>query len=222
MIVIFLGAPGSGKGTQAKLVAHSLGYAHLSTGDLLRSAIVAKSELGRLVEPILAAGKFVDDKIVLDLVRESLERNIQKPGIVFDGYPRSVSQAQALDKVLDELGLSVDRVIHLNVPDHNIVDRLVGRFSCKSCGAPYHTSNPPKVMDQCDFCGSHEFSKRSDDTPETVGARLEKYHQEASPILDFYHEKGVVVPVDGCQSVTKIQSEIRLALEVSPKEAKYS
>ena len=222
MIVVFVGAPGSGKGTQAKILAQTLGYAHLSTGDLLRSAIVSKSPLGQLVEPILAAGKFVDDKIVLDLVKEALDKNKQKPGIIFDGYPRSVEQAKALDTVLNESGHTIDRVIHLNVPDNEIIDRLVGRYSCKSCGAPYHTSHPPKIKDKCDFCGSHEFSKRSDDTADTVKARLEKDHLEASPILDFYQEKGVVVPVDGRQNVTKIQSEIRLTLEVSPKEAKYS
>lgn len=222
MIVVFLGAPGSGKGTQAKLISQSMNYVHLSTGDLLRQAIAAKTPMGQIVAPILAAGKFVDDQIVLDLVKEALEANAGAPGVVFDGYPRSYTQADALDELLKSMNLSVDCVIDLQVPDHIIVDRLGGRFSCKECGAPYHDSTPPKVENTCDFCGAHAFVRRADDNPGTVSERLKKYHMESDPLLEFYQAKGIVVSVDGCQNVTMIQSKIRSTLEVSPKEAKYS
>ena len=193
MKLMFLGAPGAGKGSQASVVSERYNIPSISTGALLRTAMNDKTELGLKAKSFIESGKLVPDEIVVGLIKEKLSSDECKNGYILDGFPRNVSQAE----VLDELGISLDAVIDIEVEDDVIVKRMGGRRVCKSCGATYHiVSLPPKVENVCDVCNS-ELIIRSDDAPETVLNRLKIYHEQTEPLIKFYENKGNMFAVDG-------------------------
>ena len=207
MKIIMLGAPGAGKGTQAKMIADKYGVPHVSTGDIFRANIKNGTELGMEAKKYMDQGLLVPDELTCDLVvpdeltvKILLDRVSQpdcKNGYVLDGFPRTIPQAEVLDKALAELGESIDYAIDVDVPDENIVKRMSGRRACVSCGATYHVVHvPPKKEGICDRCGS-ELILRDDDKPETVKNRLDVYHKQTQPLIDFYTKKGVLKTVDG-------------------------
>ena len=209
MYLIFLGAPGCGKGTQAQLLKESQNIVHLSTGEMLRSEIEAKTPLGLQLEKIMASGNYVSDNIILLAVEKKLASLGQK-GILLDGFPRTLIQAQALDQLLvDQCLPGISAVIYFKINDDVLVNRIAGRFNCADCGHVYHDVNKPtKVAGVCDVCGSHSFARRVDDTEEKLKKRLEVYYQNTYPLISYYKEKGVLFEVDSTSSVDVIQSEI--------------
>jgi adenylate kinase len=209
MILILLGPPGAGKGTQAKELAARRGLVQLSTGDMLRAAVAAGTEIGVKAKPIMEKGLLVPDEIVIGSVAERLDRPDCKSGVIFDGFPRTLAQASALDNVLEEKKLKLDAVIEFKVDDEVLVQRISGRFSCAKCGAGYHdTFKPTKVKGVCDVCQSTEFERRKDDAPETVRARLLVYYRETSPLIGYYFCKGKLKTVDGMGPIEQVAAQI--------------
>lgn len=197
MRIIMLGAPGAGKGTQAKKIAAKYGIPHISTGDIFRANIKNGTELGKKAKTYMDQGLLVPDELTCDLVVDRIKQDDCKNGFILDGFPRTIPQAEVLDKALAELGESIDYAIDVDVPDENIVKRMSGRRACVSCGATYHVVHvPPKKEGICDRCGS-ELILRDDDKPETVKNRLDVYHKQTQPLIDFYTKKGVLKTVDG-------------------------
>lgn len=212
MRIILFGAPGAGKGTQAKRLEEALGIPQLSTGDMLRAHVRNGTELGREVDAIMKAGHLVSDDIVIRMIAERIGQADCQRGFLLDGFPRTVPQGEALDRMLTERGLAVDAVVGLDVPDGVVRDRIVQRRSCPKCGAVYHLSKlPPKVADTCDRCGTKGLEQRSDDTLEKVNARLEKFHKETAPLIQLYGPRGLVKTVDGMGSPDEVfHSALRL------------
>ena len=207
MKIIFLGAPGAGKGTQADIVSARLAIPTISTGAIIREAMKNGTELGRKAKKFMEQGSLVDDDIVIDIIKERLARSDCENGFILDGFPRTVPQAVALDK----MGVVLDNVISIEVPDEVICKRMTGRRVCTSCGTTYHvTENPSSDGEHCDKCGS-DLAIRSDDAPEVVLSRLEVYHETTEPLKDYYLEKGILHMVDGTGSVEKT-SERTLAV----------
>lgn len=197
MKIIMLGAPGAGKGTQAKMIADKYGVPHVSTGDIFRANIKNGTELGMEAKKYMDQGLLVPDELTVKILLDRVSQPDCKNGYVLDGFPRTIPQAEVLDKALAELGESVDYAIDVDVPDENIVKRMSGRRACVSCGATYHVVHvPPKKEGICDRCGS-ELILRDDDKPETVKNRLDVYHKQTQPLIDFYTKKGVLKTVDG-------------------------
>ena len=197
MKIIMLGAPGAGKGTQAKMIADKYGVPHVSTGDIFRANIKNGTELGMEAKKYMDQGLLVPDELTVKLLLDRVSQPDCKNGYVLDGFPRTIPQAEVLDKALAELGESIDYAIDVDVPDENIVKRMSGRRACVSCGATYHVVHvPPKKEGICDRCGS-ELILRDDDKPETVKNRLDVYHKQTQPLIDFYTKKGVLKTVDG-------------------------
>ena len=197
MKIIMLGAPGAGKGTQAKMIAAKYGVPHISTGDIFRANIKNGTELGAKAKEYMDKGLLVPDELVVDLVIDRFKADDCAKGYILDGFPRTIPQAEALDKALSAIGDSVDYAINVEVPDENIIERMSGRRACVSCGATYHVVHvPPKKEGICDRCGS-ELILRDDDKPETVKNRLDVYHKQTQPLIDFYTKKGVLKTVDG-------------------------
>ena len=208
MKIIMLGAPGAGKGTQAKKIAAKYDIPHISTGDIFRANIKNGTELGKKAKTYMDQGLLVPDELVVDLVVDRVNQEDCKNGYVLDGFPRTIPQAEALDKALTELGQKVDYAIDVDVPDENIVRRMGGRRACVGCGATYHVLfNPTKVEGKCDVCGE-SLILRDDDKPETVKKRLDVYHTQTQPLIDFYTERKVLVEVDGTQSMDKVFDDI--------------
>jgi adenylate kinase len=213
MNVILLGPPGSGKGTQAKRVEQAYGIIQLSTGDMLRAATASGSEFGLRVKSIMDSGELVPDAIIIDMIADRIGQPDCRNGFILDGFPRTLPQAQALDEMLARRGLRLDHVIEFEVDEPALIDRLAGRFSCQQCGASYHErDNRPKVDAICDVCGGCEFACRADDRPETVKARLEVYHRQTAPILPYYHDRGILRPVDGMAEIDEVTREIEKIL----------
>ncbi len=213
MDIILLGPPGAGKGTQAKRLEQSRGMIQLSTGDMLRSAREAGTPVGLRVREVMDRGELVSDAIVSALIGEHLDR-AGDHGAIFDGYPRTRQQAEALEILLDERGRSLDHVIELVVDEEALVDRITGRFTCGNCGAGYHDRfHPPAVAGTCDVCGHHEFKRRPDDNEQTVRTRLAEYRAKTAPILPYYEEKGLVRRVDGMGSVDEVAAAIDAVLD---------
>ncbi|MBO7730258.1 MAG: adenylate kinase [Lachnospiraceae bacterium] len=197
MKIIMLGAPGAGKGTQAKMIADKFSIPHISTGDIFRANIKEGTELGRKAKEYMDQGLLVPDELVVNLVVDRLTWEDAKNGYVLDGFPRTIPQAEALTNALAEKGEKVDFAINIDVPDQNIIDRMGGRRACVSCGATYHIVNiPPKKEGICDVCGA-ELILRDDDKPETVKKRLDVYHEQTQPLIDYYKAEGVLKDVDG-------------------------
>ena len=197
MKIIMLGAPGAGKGTQAKKIAAKYAIPHISTGDIFRANIKNNTELGQKAKTYMDKGELVPDELVVDLIMDRFKEADCANGYVLDGFPRTIPQAEALDKALSANGESVDYAINVEVPDENIINRMSGRRACVGCGATYHVVySPTKVEGVCDKCGE-ELIVRDDDKPETVLNRLEVYHNQTQPLIDYYNEQGILKSVDG-------------------------
>ena len=212
MRIIMLGAPGAGKGTQAKLISERYGIPHISTGDIFRSNIKNGTELGKKAKTYMDQGQLVPDELTCDLVVDRIAQDDAKDGYVLDGFPRTIPQAEALKHALEGRGESVDFAIDVDVPDENIIKRMSGRRACVSCGATYHVVyNPPKKEGVCDVCGSG-LILRDDDKPETVKKRLDVYHSQTQPLIDYYQKDGVLKEVDGTREIDTIFSQIQKLL----------
>ena len=209
MKVIMLGAPGAGKGIQAVRVASAFQIPHISTGDIFRANIKGGTELGKKAKTYMDAGQLVPDELVCDLVVDRIQKEDCKNGYVLDGFPRTIPQAEALDKAVAAIGEKVDFAVNIDVPDEAIITRMSGRRACTTCGATYHIRyNPPKVENVCDNCGS-ELVLREDDKPETVKTRLGVYHEQTQPLIDYYDANKILVTVDGTQDMDKVFSDIK-------------
>lgn len=197
MKLIMLGAPGAGKGTQAKKIAEKYNIPHISTGDIFRANIKNGTELGQKAKTYMDQGLLVPDELVVDLVMDRFAQPDCENGYVLDGFPRTIPQAEVLDAALEKAGAKIDYAINVEVPDENIVNRMSGRRACVACGATYHLVHiPPKAEGICDTCGK-ELILRDDDKPETVKKRLGVYHEQTQPLIDYYTKKGALVEVDG-------------------------
>ncbi|MDY6325604.1 MAG: adenylate kinase [Catonella sp.] len=208
MKVIMLGAPGAGKGTQAIKIADKYGIPHISTGDIFRYNIKNNTELGKKAKTYMDQGKLVPDELTCNLLLDRVAKDDCKNGYILDGYPRTIPQAEVLEKALNEKGDSIDFAINVNVPDDNIVNRMSGRRTCPQCGETYHiVYNAPKKEDVCDKCGS-ALIQRDDDKPETVQKRLAVYHEQTEPLVEYYKNKGKYKEVDGTKSMDDVFSDI--------------
>ena len=212
MKIIMLGAPGAGKGTQAKKIAEKYQIPHVSTGDIFRSNIKEGTQLGRKAKEYMDQGALVPDELTIGMLMDRIQQEDCQNGYVLDGFPRTIPQAESLQKAITEMGQKIDFAINVDVPDENIINRMSGRRACISCGATYHiVYNPSKVAGICDVCGS-ELVLRDDDKPETVKKRLAVYHDQTRPLIDYYKEAGVLVNVDGTQELNKVFSDITVIL----------
>ncbi len=208
MKIIMLGAPGAGKGTQAKMIAEKYSIPHISTGDIFRANIKNGTELGKKAKTYMDAGQLVPDELVVDLVIDRFKEDDCKNGYVLDGFPRTIPQAEALTKALSAIDEKIDYAIDVDVPDENIVNRMAGRRACVGCGATYHIKySPTKVEGKCDKCGE-DLIIRDDDKPETVLSRLEVYHKQTQPLIDYYTEQGILKSVDGTQDMKDVFQDI--------------
>lgn len=208
MKIVMLGAPGAGKGTQAKKIAEKYGIPHISTGDIFRANIKNGTELGKKAKTYMDQGLLVPDELTCDLVVDRIQQPDAKNGYVLDGFPRTIPQAECLTKALEKLGSRLDYAIDVNVPDENIVNRMGGRRACLKCGATYHVEfAPPKEEGVCDACGE-ALVLRDDDKPETVQKRLAVYHEQTQPLIDYYSKEGVLKTVDGTKSLDEVFSQI--------------
>lgn len=209
MVLILLGPPGAGKGTQARMLEQKLGLVQLSTGDLLRAAVKAKTEAGLQAKAVMEAGGLVSDEIVLAILKDRLTHSDCARGVILDGFPRTTGQAEALDQMLAQSQQNVDATITMDVDDAEMVGRITGRYTCANCGEGYHdTEKSPKVAGVCDNCGSTEMTRRSDDNAEAVVARLEAFHAQTAPLIDYYSQRGVLHRVDAMQGILAVQSEL--------------
>jgi adenylate kinase len=209
MIIILLGPPGAGKGTQAKELATRRGLVQLSTGDMLRFAVAAGTEIGVKAKPIMESGGLVPDEIVIGILAERIEQPDCSNGVILDGFPRTLPQASALDAVLKKKRSRLDAVIELKVNDKVLVERISGRFTCAKCDEGYHDSfKQPKVSGVCDVCQGTQFTRRKDDAPETVRDRLLVYYRDTSPLLGYYYCKGNLHAVDGMASIEEVAAAI--------------
>jgi adenylate kinase len=214
MNLVLLGPPGAGKGTQAKLLEDSRSLVKLSTGDMLRAAVAAGTALGRKAGDIMERGELVPDQLVIGLIAERMDQAPGDKGFVFDGFPRTIAQAEALDHLFKERGKALDRVIVMDVDDDALVERIAGRFACASCGEGYHDLYKlPKVEGICDRCGSRQFVRRKDDSAEVMRARLKTYHAQTEPLIAYYTRQGKVRKVDGMADIKTVGQEIEAALD---------
>ena len=212
MKIIMLGAPGAGKGTQAKMIAETYKLPHVSTGDIFRANIKNNTDLGKEAKTYMDKGELVPDELTVRILLDRVAQDDCKNGYVLDGFPRTIPQAEVLDAELSKLGEKVDFAIDVEVPDENIVRRMSGRRACLKCGATYHIVHiPPKTEGICDACGS-ELVQRDDDKEETVKNRLSVYHQQTQPLIDFYADKGVLKTVDGTKASEEVFEDIKKIL----------
>ncbi|WP_448206822.1 adenylate kinase [Azospirillum sp. sgz302134] len=213
MNLILLGPPGAGKGTQARRLEDTRGLVQLSTGDMLRAMVAEGGPLGQQAKEIMSAGKLMPDELMVQMIAERISKPDVKNGFILDGFPRTVAQAEALDKMLAEKGLKLDHVIEMKVVDDILVERITGRYTCAKCGKGYHdTFEKPKVAGVCDSCGGTEFKRRADDNADTVKTRLAQYHEQTAPILPYYRDRGVLKTVDGMAEIDEVTKQIEALL----------
>jgi adenylate kinase len=213
-VLILLGPPGAGKGTQARMLEERFGLVQLSTGDLLRAAVSAGTEAGRKAKAAMDAGELVSDEIVLAILKDRMEEPDITRGVILDGFPRTTGQAEALDALLAEQGMSIGAAISIEVDDEAMVRRVSGRYTCANCGEGYHDEfKRPAVAGVCDKCGGTEFTRRADDNAETVAARLSAYHAQTAPLIAYYATRGVLERVDGMKSIDAIANELGAIVE---------
>jgi adenylate kinase len=210
--LVLLGAPGSGKGTQAKLLEEQHDIRQLSTGDILRKAVSEKTPLGQKAAGYMQKGELVPDEVILDLIGERLGGEEYRKGFVLDGFPRTIAQAEGLEALLERVGAKLDHVLFVNVPKPTIVERLSGRRTCKDCGGLYHVSlAPAKEAGRCDRCGG-QLHQRDDDREETIKARLDVYEKQTAPLIDYYKKTGLLREIDGTGEVEEVQDRMVKAL----------
>ena len=220
MNIILLGPPGAGKGTQASRLEKDRQMGQLSTGDMLRAAVAAKTEVGLKAKAVMDAGDLVSDEIVTGILSERLDQDDVKRGFILDGYPRTDAQARSLEALLAQKGMTLDHVVELAVDEDALVDRITGRFSCASCGEGYHDRYKlPKTEGVCDICGSTAFKRRPDDNEQTVRNRMAEYRAKTAPILPFYEGKGLVSRVDGMADIDEVTRQIGAILDGSASAA---
>ncbi|ONI42389.1 adenylate kinase [Candidatus Epulonipiscium fishelsonii] len=208
MRLILLGAPGAGKGTQAEMLMKYYKIPTISTGNIFREHISNKTDLGKQATKYMDAGQLVPDELVIELVKDRITRDDCKNGMIFDGFPRTIPQAEALDKMLNDLGISIDYVIDVDVPDENIIERMSGRRVCSKCGASYHTKHKKEKLEgNCDECAS-TLMQRVDDKEETVKNRLQVYHMQTKPLIEYYNKQNKVLYIDGTADVIKVHDSI--------------
>lgn len=209
MNIILLGPPGAGKGTQARRLVDSRAMVQLSTGDMLREARTSGTEMGRIVADVMDRGDLVTDEIVIGLIREKLTAGNAEGGYIFDGFPRTLAQADALTELMSEIGEAIDHVIEIQVRDEELVDRISARSTCAGCGEVYNDLTKPIPADgKCTNCGSTEFKRRADDTAEALTTRLFAYYKQTSPLQGYYHAKGLLRPVDGMAEMDRVAAQI--------------
>ena len=214
MNIVLLGPPGSGKGTQAKRLEERHHLAHLATGDMLRAATLSGSALGARVKAIMDRGDLVPDDVMIEMIRLRTTEPDCAGGFILDGFPRTVPQAEALDRMLAERGLALDVVIEIEVDEAALIDRISGRFTCKNCGASYHDRyHRPKAEGVCDGCGGHEFLRRPDDQPEAIKTRFAVYRRQTAPILPYYRAKGILETIDGMGEMDAVTQAIEAIIE---------
>lgn len=214
MNIILLGPPGAGKGTQARLLEQDRGLVQLSTGDMLRAAVKAGSEIGLKAKAVMESGGLVSDEIVIGIISDRIEEPDCQNGFILDGFPRTLPQAAALEQLLNDKGKNLDAVIEIKVDDEKLVERITGRYTCADCGEGYHdTFRTPKVEGVCDNCGSSNFARRADDNEETLRNRLFAYYKETSPLIGFYYAKKNLVSIDGMAEMTEVTTTIKSILD---------
>lgn len=214
VVLILLGPPGAGKGTQARMLQDRFGLVQLSTGDLLRAAVAEGTDAGKAAKAVMDAGGLVSDDIVLAILRDRMARPDTAAGVILDGFPRTTGQAAALDDLLSDQGQEIGAAINLEVDDAAMVERISGRYTCAKCGEGYHDKfKTPAVAGVCDKCGSTEFKRRADDNAETVGARLAAYHDQTAPLIAYYNAKGVLASVDAMGDIAAIGDELSRIVE---------
>ncbi|SUZ30506.1 Adenylate kinase [Roseibaca ekhonensis] len=208
-VLILLGPPGAGKGTQARMLEQTFGLVQLSTGDLLRAAVAAGTDAGKQAKAVMDAGGLVSDEIVLAILRDRMGDPDCAKGVILDGFPRTAGQAEALDALLAEQGMTLGAAISLEVDDAAMVERVSGRYTCAACGEGYHDSfKTPAIEGVCDACGATDFKRRADDNAETVGARLSAYHDQTAPLIAYYDGKGALKRVDAMGEIDRIASDL--------------
>lgn len=215
MNVILLGAPGSGKGTQAEYLQSAIGLTHVASGDLFRYNLKNRTELGLLAEQYMNRGDLVPDDVTVAMVRERMQRSDVTGGVLLDGFPRTLPQAQALGSMLAEMGQKVDAVIYLEVPDDEIMMRLTGRLICKECQTPFHKTFNPFQKCPLDKCQGEYLYQRDDDKPETVRARLDTYHNQTKPLVEYYQKEGVLHSISGTGQIDEVKQAIVAAVETA-------
>lgn len=210
--VVLLGPPGAGKGTQAKLLQEKFAACQVSTGDILRKAVAEQTPLGKQASDYIDRGALVSDSVIVNLVAERLKEKDCEPGFILDGFPRTIPQAESLDAILKKMGLNLNCVLSVQVPEKIIIERLAGRRTCKNCGALSHVVfNPPKRAGVCDRCGG-ELDQRDDDREETVANRLKVYQSQTAPLISYYRERGLLREIDGVGEIDEIRSRVIQAL----------
>jgi adenylate kinase len=214
MNILLLGAPGAGKGTQAKRLEERYGIVQLSTGEMLRAAVASGGEVGRRAKEIMDAGQLAPDELVIRMISERIDQPDCAKGFILDGFPRTTAQAEALDARLAEKGLKLDAVIEIKVDEEDMVERITGRYACATCGAGYHDRfQRPKVEGVCDRCGGTEFVRRDDDNEQTVRKRMQAYRAQTAPILPYYRAQGVLQEVDGMADIDQVSAQLFKVLE---------
>ncbi|MCI4662092.1 MAG: adenylate kinase [Neomegalonema sp.] len=213
MNVILLGPPGAGKGTQARILESERKMIQLSTGDMLRAAVASGSEVGQRAKAVMEAGQLVSDEIVIGVISERLNAPDVTNGVIFDGFPRTTAQAEALDTLLADKGMTLDAVVEMQVDDAELVDRVSGRYTCAKCGEGYHDRHKiPATEGVCDACGSTEFKRRADDNAETVKSRLDAYHAQTAPLIAYYSARGKLKSIDGMAEIGEVTRQLNAAL----------